>query len=248
MMKRFLKNYRENILLSISALSAGIISFFVTLYFYPNPRKIVANEEITQPNNLNISAVNIISGEEDISIIPVFENIDENTKESVVENEQVLSETKETMIPEIVKQETFAKKQELDFEWPLSGDIIRDFAKDFLVYSSTLNEWTTHEGIDIAGNEGDVIVSVEDGIVEQIYEDEKYGKTIIVSHEKDYKSRYSFVSPENLVIEKQRVRKGEAIGRLTISTNFESKDREHLHFEMMKNDEKLSPIAEILKK
>ena len=247
MMKRFVKNYRENILLCISALCAGIISFFVTLYFYPNPRKIVENEKITQPNNLNISAVNIISGEEDISIIPVFENIDENTKECVVENEPVLFETKE-IIPEATTQENFTIKQELDFEWPLSGDIIKNFANDFLIYSSTLNEWTTHEGIDIAGNEGDVIVSVEDGIVEQIYEDEKYGKTIIVSHEKGYKSRYSFVSPENLVIEKQRVRKGEAIGRLTISTNFESKDREHLHFEIIKDDENLSPITEILKK
>ena len=248
MMKRFLKNYRENILLCISALGACIISFFVTLYFYPNPRKIPTNVENAQPNNINISDVNSISGEEDISIIPVFENIDENIEESVAENEQVLLAKKETMIPQIVEQETFVIKQELDFECPLSGDIIRDFAKDFLVYSSTLNEWTTHEGIDIAGNEGDVIVSVEDGIVEQIFEDGKYGRTIIISHEKGYKSRYSFVSPENLVIEKQSVRKGEAIGRLTISTNFEAKDREHLHFEMMKNDEKLSPIVEILKK
>ena len=134
MMKRFLKNYRENILLCISALGAGAISFFVTLYFYSSPRKIPANEESVQPNNINISEVNIISGEEDISIVPVFENIDENIKESVAENEQVLFEKKEAMIPEIVKQETFLIKQELDFEWPLSGDIIRDFAKNFLVF------------------------------------------------------------------------------------------------------------------
>ena len=116
-----------------------------------------------------------------------------------------------------------------------------------MVYSKTLNEWCTHEGVDIAGNEGDVIVSIEDGVVDKIFEDDKYGKTIVITHENGYKSLYSFVDSQDWINENQKVRKGEAIGRLVSSTNFEAKDETHLHFEIIKNDGKISPIVEIMK-
>ena len=243
MLKKFLKKHKENFLLCIGALAAGVLSFFVTLKVY-HPEVNVGQFE----NEFNVTqtSVNSVANEEILN--ESSEKTDQEILNTILEETQTESvEIKQkTEIKEDKITEAFAFKKNQNFDWPLSGDIIKDFAVDSLVYSNTLNEWRTHEGIDIAGKEGDVIVSVEDGIVERIFEDEKYGETIVVSHENGYKTFYSFVSPQNLSTENQKVRKGEAIGRLTSSTKFEAKEVTHLHFEMLKNGVKISPILEII--
>ena len=232
-----------NFLLCIGALVAGVLSFFVTLKVY-HPEANAGQFE----NEFNVTqtSVNSVANEEILN--ESSEKTDQEILNTILEETQTESvEIKQkTEIKEDKITEAFAFKKNQNFDWPLSGDIIKDFAVDSLVYSNTLNEWRTHEGIDIAGKEGDVIVSVEDGIVERIFEDEKYGETIVVSHENGYKTFYSFVSPQNLSTENQKVRKGEAIGRLTSSTKFEAKEVTHLHFEMLKNGVKISPILEII--
>lgn len=241
MLKKFIKKHKEDFLLGIGALTAGVLSFFVTLNVYPKIR----NEQLTSEFNVAQTSMNSVVNEE------IKEEIDKTEQEKVsvkVEIEVSDEFDTKTEIKNNEITEAFDFKKNQNFDWPLSGDIFKDFAINSLVYSNTLNEWCTHEGIDIAGKEGDVIVSVEDGIVERIFEDEKYGETIVVSHENGYKTFYSFVSPQSLSEEKQKVRKGEAIGRLTLSTKFEANDATHLHFEILKDGEILSPIAEILGK
>ena len=265
MLKKFLKKHKENFLLCIGALAAGVLSFFVTLKVYHPEVNVgqfenefnvtqtsvnsVANEEIKEKNDKTEQGEVTVKVEVSNEILnESSEKTDQEILNTILEETQTESvEIKQkTEIKEDKITEAFAFKKNQNFDWPLSGDIIKDFAVDSLVYSNTLNEWRTHEGIDIAGKEGDVIVSVEDGIVERIFEDEKYGETIVVSHENGYKTFYSFVSPQNLSTENQKVRKGEAIGRLTSSTKFEAKEVTHLHFEMLKNGVKISPILEII--
>ena len=251
MLKKFIKKHKEDLLLCIGALTAGVLSFFVTLNIYQPEVEV---KQFENEFNVAQTSVNSIVAEK------VKDEIDKTEEEKVIMKVEVSDKILNEIPKEPAKIETkteiknneiteaFAFKKNQKFDWPLSGDILKDFAINSLVYSKTLNEWCTHEGIDIAGKEGDVIVSVEDGIVERIFEDEKYGETIIISHENGYKTFYSFVSPQNLSEEKQKVRKGEAIGRLISSTKFEANDATHLHFEILKDDEKLSPIVEILGK
>ena len=269
MLKKFIKKHKEDFLLCIGALTAGVLSFFVTLNIYQPEVEVkqLENEFNVAQTSVNSVVAGKINEEkrdeidktEEEEVIEKIEVSDEIANESSEDLEHKIVDTtsKETQkepakidakteIKNNKVTEAFAFKKNQNFDWPLSGDIIKDFAVDSLVYSNTLNEWRTHEGIDIAGKEGDVIVSVEDGIVERIFEDEKYGETIVVSHENGYKTFYSFVSPQNLSTENQKVRKGEAIGRLTSSTKFEAKEVTHLHFEMLKNGVKISPILEII--
>lgn len=41
------------------------------------------------------------------------------------------------------------ENKEIKFTAPVNGEILREFAKDSLVYSNTLEEWITHTGVDI---------------------------------------------------------------------------------------------------
>ena len=75
------------------------------------------------------------------------------------------------------------KNVELSFSKPVEGDIVRDFAVDNLIYSNTLQEWTTHTGIDIKADKTTVVKSAEAGTVKTIKNDPRYGLTIIIEHE-----------------------------------------------------------------
>lgn len=63
---------------------------------------------------------------------------------------------------------------EPSFVAPVSGEIIKDFASDSLVYSKTLDEWTTHYGIDIRADKMTVVAASETGTVESIKNDPRY--------------------------------------------------------------------------
>lgn len=242
-LKRFIKKYKEDILLCIGALIAGTVSFVVTLNVYPKIRYEKVNY-ITKENEEIVENFEPIldSGEvqEDILIIPVFEKFEESEGEVQEEIQEVICEMETSKL-----EEAFAIKKNISFILPLSGDILKSFAMDSLVYSETLNEWCTHSGIDIAGNIGDAIVASEDGVIESVCEDDKYGKTIVISHENGYKTVYSFVEAKNIIEKDKKVKKGEIIAYLVECTGFEAKDIPHLHFEMLKNGTSISPLTEI---
>lgn len=46
---------------------------------------------------------------------------------------------------------------ELSFQMPVEGEITKQYARDNLVYSNTLEEWTTHLGIDIKAEKTSVV-------------------------------------------------------------------------------------------
>ena len=62
-------------------------------------------------------------------------------------------------------------KKELNFERPVEGEIVKEYAKDNLLYSETLQEWVTHMGIDIKANKTTVVKSAETGTVKSIKND-----------------------------------------------------------------------------
>ncbi len=131
--------------------------------------------------------------------------------------------------------------EELKFEAPVSGEIIKDFAMDNLIYSNTLEEWTTHSGIDIKAEKTSIVVAAEKGIVESIKNDPRYGLTITISHSNGFKTIYSNLLTTEFVTENEEVEKGQTIGTIGETASFEVADDSHLHFEMYKDGETVNP-------
>ncbi len=156
--------------------------------------------------------------------------------ESVVENTVV----ENTTVNETVENEVVEPK-ELIFEAPVSGEIIKDFARDTLIYSNTLEEWTIHNGIDIKADKMSVVVASEAGTVESIKNDPRYGLTITIAHENGFKTIYSNLLTTEFVTENEVVEKGQTIGTVGESSSFEIADESHLHFEMYKDGELVNP-------
>ena len=142
------------------------------------------------------------------------------------------------------KQETTEKtepKKELSFVKPVEGDIVREFAKDNLIYSETLKEWITHTAIDIKADKTSVIKSAAAGIVKSIVNDPRYGLTVVIEHDDGYETVYSNLLTAEFVVEGEEIEQGQTIGTAGNTAAFESSIESHLHFELLKDGEYLDP-------
>lgn len=160
-------------------------------------------------------------------------------------NDKTNTENKsESESTEKSKEEANKEKEEAKnpvFQMPVEGEIIKKFAKTNLVYSNTLGEWVTHNGIDIKADKTTVVKAAEEGTIKSIKNDPRYGLTIVIDHSNDYSTVYSNLLSAEFVVVGEKVEKGQTIGTVGNTATFEIADDPHLHFEILHNSENLDP-------
>lgn len=171
-------------------------------------------------------------------------NIENTTKKEETTKTQNNTKKEETKKEENKKVET--KKEEskpevFGFAKPVDGEIIKNYAKDNLVYSETLEEWTTHLGWDIKADKTTVVKASATGKVKSIKNDPRYGLSIIIEHQDGYETLYSNLLSTEFVTVGEEVKQGQSIGTVGNSAAFEIADTAHLHFEITKNGENIDP-------
>lgn len=156
-----------------------------------------------------------------------------NSNDSANKTEKQENDTKKT------KQET--KKVDPVFGMPVEGEVIKEYAKDKLVYSDTLKEWVTHAGIDIKADKTAVVKASEEGTVKSIKNDPRYGLTVVIEHNNGYSTVYSNLLTAEFVTAGESVKKGQTIGTVGNTATFEISDEPHLHFEILKDNVQIDP-------
>ena len=185
-----------------------------------------ANNAVTNSSNLNANATT---------------NKNTNSNSNNVLSTNQINSNKMTETKSKTEEKAETKTVELNFVKPVEGDIVRDFAVDSLVYSDTLQEWTTHTGIDIKADKTTVVKSAEAGIVKTIKNDPRYGLTVIVEHENGFQTVYSNLLTSEFVVEGEKVEKGQSLGTVGNTAAFEIADEPHLHFEILKESVQVDP-------
>ena len=137
------------------------------------------------------------------------------------------------------------KDEKIELEAPVKGQVLREFAKESLVFSNTLQEWITHNGVDIKADKTTVVKSAANGTVSAIKNDPRYGLTVIINHDNGYQTVYSNLLTSEFVVKGEKVEKGQSIGTIGNSASFEVADDYHLHFELLKNNDYLDPTVYI---
>ena len=172
---------------------------------------------------------------EDEPTINVTPPEDENEKAEVGEendNQEADSSTGEDKKPEKVS-----------FVSPIVGEITKGHSIDMPVFSSTLQEWRVHTGIDIAASEGDDVYAVCDGTVTKIFSDPFLGRTVEITHDGDIVSVYSNLSSDGIAFKVgDSVTSGDVIGKVGDTSISELADEAHLHFSVKVGGVSVNPL------
>ncbi|NLJ79340.1 MAG: M23 family metallopeptidase [Tissierellia bacterium] len=124
---------------------------------------------------------------------------------------------------------------------PVDGKIGVDFARDGLIYSETLEQWTTHDGIDIFAREGQEVKAALSGRISEVYEDELWGKVIIMDHGNGLLTKYANLATIDMVKEGARIEKGAVISKVGITAAIEMIMEPHVHFEVIQDGKNMDP-------
>jgi murein DD-endopeptidase MepM/ murein hydrolase activator NlpD len=217
----------------------------------------ISNNSVNNTNNTTNNSVNVnITNKTDTSNNTNIAsntsstvNITNTSKNNTSSAENVTKTNAETATQNNVEKETeenannLKSVDELKFAAPVSGEILKDYASDSLIYSNTLEEWTTHLGVDIKAERTTVVSASEDGTIESIKNDPRYGLTVTINHGNGYKTIYSNLLTTEFVKVGDEVEKGQTIATVGDSASFEILDEPHLHFEMTIDGESVNPTA-----
>ena len=128
---------------------------------------------------------------------------------------------------------------------PVSGQIVWGYAADKLIYSKTLDQWTTHKAVDIACPEGTAVKCVLGGTVERVYTDDQLGVTVIVKHSSDRKTLYANLNETVPVRAGDKVNAGTVLGTVGKTALSECAQESHLHFAFFVKGQAVDPSTKV---
>lgn len=240
-------NSNMSIYITGGVLVLAIIAFIITFVVYSNKLDSdsygLDSEYLAQYTNEN----NNITSENTTTASSSIGKTIEESKNSLTDNIETKDIKEDNKVEKIVKNEdkketskTNTKKDPV-FSKPIEGDISKEFAKDNLVYSETLKEWTVHLGVDIKAEKATIVKAAADGKVKYIKNDPRYGLSIIIEHSNGFQTLYANLLTTEFVSEGEEVKAGQTIATIGESGVYEIVDEPHLHFELIKDNENINP-------
>lgn len=128
-------------------------------------------------------------------------------------------------------------------QWPLQGEVLGTFSQDTLTYSRTMADWRTHEGLDIAADQGAPVLAAEKGTVTAVYTDDYLGSVVVVSHGNDISTLYANLTETPSVSVGDTVSAGQTLGQVGNTALLETAEPSHLHFEVFSGGEAIDPLS-----
>ncbi len=119
--------------------------------------------------------------------------------------------------------------------------IAKDYSASELQYNATLKQWEIHKAIDFVAGEDLNVYAVSDGTVSNVYTNYLEGTVVEISHKDGLVSVYKSLNKDVNVSIGDKVGAGDVIGQVSESMAQELNTGAHLHFEMIKNGNKVNP-------
>lgn len=138
------------------------------------------------------------------------------------------------------------KPEKKTFLAPVAGSVSKAHSLTVPVFSTTLEEWRVHSGIDISCQDGAEVFAAFDGTVSEVYTDPLLGCTVVIDHGSDVKSIYSNLeSDDTLAKVGTQISAGDMIGTIGDTSLSELAEEPHLHFEVSVGNVKTDPLEYI---
>ena len=131
----------------------------------------------------------------------------------------------------------------VSYIWPVQGEVQRAWSIETLAYDSTMADWRTHDGIDIACQQGTPVMSAAPGLVVDVRNDDLLGTVVEVDHENGVHSVYANLAAQPPVAAGDRVIMGQVIGSVGSTALGEVNQVSHLHFAMKQDGAPADPTV-----
>ena len=138
-------------------------------------------------------------------------------------------------------QEVFAETV-TSYVWPVAGKVQVPYSVQELMYDSTMADWRTHDGIDVACATGEQVLAAAGGTVVRVSGDDMLGTTVEIDHGNGTHSIYANLADQPPVSEGQVVTMGQVIGSVGTTALGEVNQVSHLHFAMTKDGLSADPM------
>ena len=134
-----------------------------------------------------------------------------------------------------------------EFVSPVSGALVKDYSADIPVFSTTMEDYRVHCGIDIGADAGTVVMAAADGEISKVYYDPMMGQTVEITHSGGYTTVYKNLQTKlpKGTVEGAKVSAGDTIGYVGDTALVEISESPHLHFEIIKDEEYTNPLSNI---
>ena len=142
--------------------------------------------------------------------------------------------------PETEETEEAATSEVVTFQIPIDATIIKNFDLERHQFSKTFGDMRRHSGIDILAVAGTPALITANGTVSSIEEDVMMGTVVTLSHAGGYESVYCGLEDIKYK-EGDEVKIGNVLG-VVGEIPSEILDEDHLHFEIKKDGQTISPL------
>ncbi len=130
------------------------------------------------------------------------------------------------------------------FSLPAAGKLVKKHDAKVQVFSTTMNDYRVHLGVDIATAAGAPVYAAADGKISKIWKDALMGYCVAVSHDGGAVTVYKNLSdtlPDG-IIEGASIKAGRQIASVGDSAMVEVAEEPHLHFEMTVDGIQVDPM------
>ncbi len=228
--KQILRQGGIYIALGIVVLAAGVAGFSATKDIVPGK-----TEEVTKGNYEYITLPEITTNKEE-EYTGMKINIEEFTKAQYTE-----PSTAAVFDNDAEKISTESEDEEVYFSAPLKNATGKLYSTGVPVFSKTLGDYRTHNGVDFNGVKGESVKTVGEGTVVSVESDAVWGNTVKIDHGNGIESTISGLSDEALISTGSKVYSDTIIG-VVGSVPVEGEDDSHIHLEMRVNGELVDPL------
>ena len=226
--KRLLKRNGIYFAMGLCLLAAGIVGISVTESKTPSTAENTTKsyESLTIPE---VTTAKQNTGSTVEINIDEFTTSDEPSTAAVFDNNSpAVSEDAEDSDPVI-------------FYSPVSLNISKDYSMGIPVFSQTMKDYRTHNGVDFTGVRGENVKTTGKGTVVSVTKDAVWGNTVTIDHKNGITSSISGLADEALISAGAEVYEGTIIGVIG-EIPIESADAAHVHLEMRANGQLVDPL------
>ena len=183
---------------------------------------------------------------EKLPLETIFDKLTEKDTENLPEENTAVTDEASSTVAE--SEPASLTVDDIRFSLPVSGAVLVPASLTAPVYSITMEDYRTHNGVDLAASVGDSVFSCADGVVKKIWDDPMMGKSVSIDHGAGVESVYKNLAAELAegISIGTAVTGGQAIGCVGESALIECEEESHLHFELTV-DGKLVDPAEYIK-